>query len=121
MKTVPFLLAASLAATIAIGWSAAVPAQATAGRDAHGPGKVVPLADILAAVRRIVAGKVIDLELEADVEDDVPAPANRRWVYEIELLTDDDRLVELEFDATTGELLEIEGAPWPADVPRPAK
>jgi hypothetical protein len=34
------------------------------------------------------------------------------------VLSDDNRVVELEFDAVTGKLLEIDGAPWPADIPR---
>ncbi len=84
----------------------------------RGPGPVVPLADILATSRRLVPGEVIDVELEYDVSFDDDR-RDGRWVYEVELLTDDDRIVELEFDARTGQLLEVEGAPWPADVPRP--
>jgi uncharacterized membrane protein YkoI len=82
-----------------------------------GPGEVRKLSEILAVARRIVPGKVIDVELESDVnlDDEDKAP---RWVYEIEILTEDNRVVELEFDAKTGRLLEIEGAPWPADIPK---
>jgi uncharacterized membrane protein YkoI len=81
------------------------------------PGKLKKLSDILALARRIVPGKVIDVELESDVglDDD---RNESRWVYEVEILTADNHVVELEFDATTGQLLEIEGAPWPADIPK---
>jgi uncharacterized membrane protein YkoI len=81
------------------------------------PGKVKKLSEILAMARRIVPGKVIDVELESDVglDDD---RNESRWVYEVEILTADNRVVELEFDASTGQLLEIEGAPWPADIPK---
>lgn len=83
----------------------------------RGPGKVYPLSEILAQARRIVPGKVIDVELEYDVDFE-DGQREARWVYEVEILTDDNRIVELEFDAHTGRLLEIEGAPWPADIPR---
>lgn len=86
------------------------------------PPRVVPLSEILTAARRVVDGKVIDVELEVDTDDD-SATTGRvdRWVYEVDVLTPDDRVVELEFDAQTGVLLEVEGAPWPAGVPRPPK
>lgn len=84
------------------------------------PEKVVPLTDILAAVRKIAPGKVIDVELEYDVDFDDEHP-DARWVYEVEVLSEQNQIVELEFDAETGKLLEIEGAPWPRDVPKPVK
>jgi uncharacterized membrane protein YkoI len=72
---------------------------------------------VLAIARDITAGKVIDVELESDVGLDDGSRA-ARWVYEIEVLTADNRVVELEIDALTGELLEIDGAPWPAGIPQ---
>jgi hypothetical protein len=81
------------------------------------PDETVPLSAILASARRLVDGKVIEVELEFDVDFD-GEQRDGRWVYEVELLTNDNRIVELEFDARTGELLEIEGASWPAEVPR---
>jgi uncharacterized membrane protein YkoI len=106
---------------------AAVPVPVVAGNDndadagvaALDPSKVVPLAEVLAQARRIAPGKIIDVELESDLDlDDGDHVA--RWVYEIEVLTAANRVIEMEFDAYTGRLLEIEGAPWPKDVPRPA-
>lgn len=97
-----------------------VAGEAARGRDKaieQGPGKVKKLSEILALARRIVPGKVIDVELESDVGLD-DNRKETRWVYEVEILTADNRVVELEFDAKTGQLLEIEGAPWPADIPR---
>lgn len=80
--------------------------------------KVKPLAEVLAQARRYVQGKIIDVELESevDVED---GHHFARWVYEIEVLTAANHVVEMEFDAYSGLLLEIEGADWPAGVPRP--
>jgi hypothetical protein len=86
---------------------------------ARPPRDVVPLSTILASARRIVTGKMIEVELELDLDVDSPTGAGR-WIYEIEFLTPDGRIVELEYDARTGQLLEIDGAPWPAGVPRPA-
>lgn len=83
------------------------------------PGEILPLSEILAATRRIAPGRVIEVELESDVGFD-DGGRETRWVYEVEVLTGDNRIVELEFDALTGNLLEIDGAPWPADIPRVA-
>ena len=88
---------------------------------ARPPRDVVPLSTILASARRIVSGKMIEVELELDLDVDVDSPTDAgRWIYEVEFLTPDGRIVELEYDARTGQLLEIDGAPWPAGVPRPA-
>lgn len=80
-------------------------------------GNVRPLSEALALARRVAEGRVIDVELESDFDIDDP-DAEPVWVYEIEILTADNRVVEVEIDAITGELLEVEGAPWPADIPR---
>ena len=84
------------------------------------PPEVLPLAKILAMARRLAPGKVIDVELEYEEDRDDDA-ADVRWVYEVEVLTAANRIVELEFNAETGQLLEIDGAPWPTDVPKPVK
>lgn len=81
------------------------------------PGELLPLSEILATTRRIAPGRVIEVELESDV-DFHDGMRETQWVYEIEVLTEDNRIVELEFDARTGRLLEIDGAPWPAGFPR---
>jgi uncharacterized membrane protein YkoI len=113
-----FALSMSLLSAAAV---TAPPAQ-DAGEQAmeRVPPKVIPLTDILAKVRRIAPGKVIDVELEYDVDFDDEHP-DARWVYEVEVLTEHNQVVELEFDAETGQLLEIEGAPWPSDIPKPGK
>ncbi len=81
------------------------------------PEQILPLSEILAAARRIAPGRVIEVEMESDVGFD-DGGRETRWVYEVEVLTGDNRIVELEFDALTGRLLEIDGAPWPADMPQ---
>jgi uncharacterized membrane protein YkoI len=113
------LLALSVGAFVLLPWLfLTAPAQErNEAVPALSPDEAVPLSAILASARRLVDGKVIEVELEFDVDFE-GEQRNSRWVYEVELLTTDNRIVELEFDARTGELLEVEGAPWPADVPR---
>lgn len=93
-------------------------AQTHAERVITIPANVRSLSEILALARRIAPGKIIDVELESDVDLDDDGQGEVRWVYEVEVLTDDHRVIELEFDAVTGQLVEIDGAPWPADIPR---
>lgn len=58
-------------------------------------GEFVPLEQIVADAQRRHPGHVLEIELDGDE-------------YEIELLTDDGVQVELEYDARTGQLLEVE-------------
>jgi CheY-like chemotaxis protein len=56
-------------------------------------GEILPLADILAAAEAARPGRVIELELERD---------DGRWVYELELVSPEGLLYEMEIDAATG-------------------
>lgn len=62
-------------------------------------GEVLPLSAILDAARAEVAGHVIEVELERD---------GGRWLYELEVVTEAGRLVEMEIDGATGRVLEVE-------------
>lgn len=68
-------------------------------RDAVSRGEFLPLEEILAIVSRDHPGQIIEIELE--FEDGV-------WEYEVELVTPDGRLIEIDLDAATGEILEYE-------------
>ena len=63
-------------------------------------GELRPLAEILASISKEFGGKVLDVELER--ED------SGALVYEIELLADDGRVLELEYDGRTGRRLSLE-------------
>lgn len=63
-------------------------------------GDILPLADILASATRDFPGKLLEAELEAE---------DGRLIYELELLAPGGRVVELAYDARTGELLSAEG------------
>lgn len=61
---------------------------------------LLPLARILEIARRRVPGEII----EVDLDDDEGEPPE----YEVEILTDDGRSIEMKIDARTGKILEVE-------------
>ncbi|WP_295042044.1 PepSY domain-containing protein [uncultured Paracoccus sp.] len=62
-------------------------------------GEILPLVQILRQLEAEQPGTVVEVELE--YEDGIR-------VYEVELITPDGRLIEVDMDAATGEILEIE-------------
>lgn len=68
-------------------------------RDAVSRGDFLPLDRILDIVGKTHPGRLVELELELD--DD-------RWVYEVEIVTKDGRLVEIDLDAATGTIIGVE-------------
>ena len=59
-------------------------------------GQVLPLAKVLALVEKAHPGQVLEVELEN---------YKQQWHYEIKLLQPDGRLMKLQVDARTGEVL----------------
>jgi uncharacterized membrane protein YkoI len=83
-----------------------VAAPALADRDDHDrarraleAGEILPLSDIIAAATAVRPGRVIEVDLERD---------DGRWVYELELVSPQGRLYEMEIDAASGTVLEVE-------------
>jgi len=62
-------------------------------------GEVMPLAEVLAAVRPHIKGEIVETEFEKD--DGV-------WVYELKYIDARGRLVEIYVDARTGRILKVE-------------
>ena len=60
-------------------------------------GQVLPLRTVLERLEREQPGQVLEVELE---------PEDGRWVYEVKLLQAGGRLVKLELDATSGDVLQ---------------
>ena len=60
-------------------------------------GQVLPLKTLLERLERDVPGQVLEVELEQEGE---------RWTYEVRLLQAGGRLVKLNVDAATGEVLQ---------------
>jgi len=91
------LLTAFLAAALIIG--AAAPASASdhdRARRAVEEGRILPLKEILARAQGAYPGQVIEAELEDE---------GGLVVYEIKILTTDGRVMKLNYNAATGELL----------------
>ncbi len=65
-------------------------------RDAVQAGQVLPLKTVLERLEREQPGQVLEVELERD---------DGRWIYEVKLLQSGGRLVKLELDARSGEVL----------------
>ncbi|HEX6017130.1 MAG TPA: PepSY domain-containing protein [Burkholderiaceae bacterium] len=65
-------------------------------RDAVRAGEVMPFDALRERLRRSHPGDVLELELERE---------NERWIYEVKLLQPDGRIVKLEVDARSGEVL----------------
>ena len=62
-------------------------------------GRALPLADIIAKIGPQVPGKVIEVELDDD---------DGALVYDLQVLSPQGRLQEIEVDAATGKILKIE-------------
>lgn len=69
--------------------------DAERAREGVESGRYVPLEDIVRDARSRYPGRVVEVELDDDE-------------YEIEILQDDGTKVELEYDAVTGKLLEVD-------------
>ncbi len=93
------LLALALLGCLAAG---AAVAQDRTGRlpDTVRNGQSLPLARFSEHALRHFGGRVIEVELERKHEG---------MRYELELLLEDGRVVDLTYDATSGQLLEVEG------------
>lgn len=61
-------------------------------------GEVLPLPTLLQKLQRTHPGQVLELELERD---------DGRWIYEVKLLQANGRLLKLELDASTAEVLKV--------------
>lgn len=83
----------------------ALPARAGEGPDAARraveAGAIKPLSKILAAVEARHPGRVLEAELERD--DKAPS----RYIYEIKMLTADGRVLKIEADARTADILRV--------------
>lgn len=66
-------------------------------------GEARPVRELLERVGSRFSGSVLKIELEHEDEGGVP------WVYEVKLLTPSGDVLELEYDADTLELIELEG------------
>lgn len=68
-------------------------------RELRQQGKILSLQEILKRVEKDYPGQVIETELERE---------HGSYIYELEILSDNDRVIELEVDAASGEILKTE-------------
>ncbi len=62
-------------------------------------GTILPLEQVVTAAMAIKSGQILETELEED---------DGRFIYELEILDEVGQVWELELDATTAELIELE-------------
>ncbi len=67
-------------------------------------GEIAPLQSLFAEIRREYQGRILKVELEREWHGEGPI-----WVYEAKILTPRGHVLELEYDARSLELIEIEG------------
>lgn len=103
MKQIGILLSLAIAVT-----AFAVPTLGRADQSDHERarqalrrGEVLPLTRILPIVQRRVPGDVIEIDLDDDDDDG-------RIKYEVKVLTASGRVIEVELDARTGAILQVE-------------
>jgi uncharacterized membrane protein YkoI len=93
------VLTAMLLSTLAVsGARASDKADHEQARAAVQAGEVLPLPTLLQKLQRTHPGQVLELELERD---------DGRWLYEVKLLQANGRLLKLELDASTGQVLKV--------------
>ena len=96
MEKLFVLTLALLIAPVAAGGQTQIPPDFELARDAVARGEILPLAEVLSRLQKSHPGRVIEVELE--YSDD-------RLVYEVELVTADGRLIEVDMNAATGEIV----------------
>ena len=92
----------TLTLLIAPGFVAAqaqIPPDFELARDAVARGEILPLVEVLSRLQESHPGRVIEVELE--YSDNI-------LVYEVELVTDDGRLIEVEMNAATGAFIKMD-------------
>jgi uncharacterized membrane protein YkoI len=62
-------------------------------------GKILPLEQVISAAMAIKSGQILETELEEE---------DGRFIYELEILDESGQVWELELDAVTAELIELD-------------
>ncbi len=94
------MVACALLLGVSCGTALAFGGDHERARAALQAGEVLPLPQLLERVAREQPGQVLAVELERD---------DGRWIYELKLLDPAGRLVKLEVDARSAELLRRKG------------
>ena len=100
MRLSAFVVAVVLAAGLVPPAAVASEPDHERARQALERGEVLPLRAILDKIARDYPGEIVEVELERE---------HGKWIYEIELIGADGRLVKLEIDAGSAEVLRVKG------------
>lgn len=101
-KLLPPLLIAALLPAVALGQSGPQKKDDhDAAMEALRRGEVLPLARILPTVQRRVPGDIVKIKLDEDND-------TRRINYSVRVLTPEGRIIEVEVDAKTGVITDVE-------------
>ena len=95
-----FMLILLAVLIVCVSWAIADENKESMAKPVH----VVPLRDLLAVIHEKHPGRVLDVELEQEQYGDRDI-----WVYEVKMFTRRGRVYELEYDAVTLKLLNVEG------------
>ena len=99
MEKLTLLTLALLIAPVSAGGQAQIPPDFELARDAVERGEILPLAEVLSRLQESHPGRVIEVELEY---------SDQRLTYEVELVTTDGRLIEVDMNAATGEIVKLD-------------
>lgn len=99
MEKLSLLTLALLTLPTFAGGQSQIPPDFELARDAVARGEILPLADVLARLQETHPGRLIEVELEY---------SNDILVYEVELVTADGRLIEVDMNAATGEIVDMD-------------
>ena len=99
MEKLTLLTLALLIAPVSAGGQAQIPPDFELARDAVERGEILPLAEVLSRLQESHPGRVIEVELE--YSHDI-------LVYEVELVTSDGRLIEVDMNAATGAFIKMD-------------
>ena len=99
MKNLVPLTLALVALPLTVGGQTAPAPDFEIAAEAVAKGEILPLADVLKKLAEVQPGRVVEVELE--ISDGLR-------VYEVELITSDGRLLEVDIDAASGVIVEME-------------
>jgi len=99
--SVVLAISAAAAAAASANAPASEPSDSDIARELVEAGRILPLEQLLMRARRLRSGVLVAVELEYEAE-------HRAYVYEIELLDPAGRVWEVELDAASGDLIELE-------------
>lgn len=94
---------AALFCSLAFGLPAAASDDHDAARAALREDKVLPLAEIVPMVEDRFGGRMLDAEFEHK---------HGAFVYELEIIQESGRMIEVVVDAASGDILEVEQKRW---------